>query len=232
MLSPGAGSTCVVSTRRSSHCCASPSTNSTQTSKAVASIFLPSPLTRFIVDFDAADRDFCDAEVRAVWLAIINMDSVATVTRWSPEEWTSLGEWAIWRRRLIEADVPVTPMSFGAVATEDASAERWLPFSSATTHSIPGKLARGSLAPAIARCGVGASAIWCCGEIVAGPDLEPVRRAAAVVAEHRIGLAAITLDDQHRVLACTSRPEIRIPAHAHRIGARIAERLHDDVSHR
>jgi hypothetical protein len=193
--------------------------------------FFTDPTTSFSADFAGEDRDFCDAEVRATWLAIVNSPAVATVTRWRPEEWSSLGEWAVWRRRMIDHGVCVSPMSFGENGDTSVDAT-WFPFSSGTAHRIPGLFGRRSLAPAVSGARLAASSIYCCGEIVAGPDTPHVRSAVAVLEQYGTRLAAIMLDEQGRVLMCTSRPAIPEGSVACLVAEKIAEYLDAAVSHR
>jgi hypothetical protein len=196
-----------------------------------ALVFLTDPITSFTADFAHEDRDFCDAEVRATWLAILNLPTVATVTRWLPEEWSSLGEWAIWRRRMISHGVCVSPMSFGANG-DAASDSTWFPFSSGAAQRVPGRFGRRALGPAVSQARLATSTIYCCGEIVAGPDTPQVRRAVAVLELYGTQLAAIMLDEEGRVLMCTSRPAICEISLAHAVAEKVAEHLDAAVSRR
>jgi hypothetical protein len=193
-------------------------------------VFLAEANRSFGGDFTVEDRDFCDAEVRAIWLALLNLPSVKTLTRWTAEEWASMGGWAIWRRRLSGAGIPLTSMSFGSAP--DAAAARWFPFTSTRTHTLPGGLGRRVLVPPLTGQEPVSSAIWCCGQVIAGPDLDVVRACGSVLENYGTRLASITLDEEGRVFACASRLHISDMTLAIRVADRAAEQLCADLSGR
>jgi hypothetical protein len=195
-----------------------------------AAIFLAEPMASFGGDFVPEDADFCDAEVRATWLALLNLPSVATVTRWTAEEWASLGEWAIWRRRLLTEGVPCSPLAFGVDPTDGDI--RWMPFSSSDTHAVPGPVGRRLMVPPLTSAQPTTASIWCCGQVIAGPDSEIVHRCGRVLERYGTRLASIVLDERGAVFACGSRLQILDESTAHAVAESVSDQIHADLSGR
>jgi hypothetical protein len=195
-----------------------------------AAVFLAEPTASFGGDFAREDAEFCDAEVRATWLALLNLPSIATVTRWTAEEWTSLGEWAIWRRRLLADGVACTALAFGMDPADGGT--RWVPFSSSETHSLPGPAGRRMLVPPQTSAQPAGTSIWCCGRVVAGTDSQTVHRCGQVLERYGTRLASIVLDQDGAVFACASRLQVVDEPTVISIAESVADQLHADLSGR
>jgi hypothetical protein len=193
-------------------------------------VFLAKPTASFGGDFTHEDAEFCNAEVRAAWLGLLNVPSVATVTRWTAEEWASFGEWAIWRRRLVSEGIACSPIAFGT--GPPAEHARWMPFSSAGTHPVPGPLGRRLLALPVTGAEPAKTSIWCCGRVVAGTESALIDRCGEVLESYGTRLASIVLDSNGAVFACTSRVDIRDEQTISLVALTVAGQLHADLARR
>jgi hypothetical protein len=195
-----------------------------------AAVFLAEPTASFGGDFTHEDAEFCNAEVRAAWLGLLNLPSVATVTRWTAEEWGSFGEWAIWRRRLLSEGIACSPIAFGTGPLDEHA--RWVPFSSAGTHPVPGPLGRRVLALPVTSAKPATTSIWCCGRVVAGSESALIDRCGDVLESYGTRLASIVLDRDGAVFACTSRVDIRGERTIALVAQAVAGQLHVDLARR
>ena len=76
-------------------------------------LFRVSPELTFSDEFEVSDQPFCDAEIRAIWLAALNLDSVLAVNKYDAMTWFEGSSWPVWRRKVIHVGIPVSKFLFG-----------------------------------------------------------------------------------------------------------------------
>lgn len=170
-----------------------------------AIVFHARPDAHFASQFEEVDSGFCSNEARAAWLGAFQMPGVVTLNRYDAEIWYSRAEWSVWLRRFAAANIPVAPLSVGDVDLEGSTI--WLPWGGGRLSS-PGRSIRRGLAPAMVQSELLSRSFWCCGEVVDGPENRGVVAVANMFARNGIRLAAVTTDDDERVVHCTAYPEI------------------------
>jgi hypothetical protein len=185
-----------------------------------AVLFRAGPWTRHDDGYIGSDATFATSEVSATWLAITNLESVATLNRLGAEAWSSLAEWSIWRRRLEPDGVPHVEVAVGAV---QGPAATWLPWGGGVARA-PEPGVRSSVVAAVTGAGGFETSVWLDAEAISGHPTVAARHAAEGLIGHGVRLAGITVDGDERVAAVTARPRLgRRPASA--FAGRIAERL-------
>lgn len=188
--------------------------------------FCTRPATNLSLGFAEQDADFCSAEARAAWLAVIHLPAVTTVNRWDPEVWYSASEWAIWRRRFGKAGVPQTPLVVGV--PREGPDWTWLPWGGGGSVATPCPRACRALAPALAATDEVRVHVWCDGEVLEGLDIPVVQLAGAVLRRYGIRFATIATDRAQRVISCTTHLET--PAYlASSVAQRLVEAIDEDL---
>src|SRR5215216_2617418 len=107
--------------------------------------------------FEEQDADFCSSETVAAWLSLLDLESVLAINRSDPELWFSSAEWPVWRRRLEQAGVPVTPLEIGEASGADD--RHWLPWGGGVARQ-PGARAARCLAAALSAQPAKATTLW------------------------------------------------------------------------
>jgi hypothetical protein len=191
-----------------------------------AILFRARPDAAFAVGFAPPDRRFADAEVGATWLAALHLDSVVAVNRYGPAAWYDGAGWPVWRRLLVEADVPVSPFAFGAAPEDAAGTEalRWHPYSGLSPRPVPGGRARGALGAAVTPRVRHRSCVVACREVVAGEPSGAVLNAVAVLDAAGVRLAEVVADAAGAVLSVDARPALADPRPAARAAHLLVER--------
>lgn len=160
----------------------------------------------FAQGFEEADEDFCSAETQAAWLSLLDLGSVLAINKSDPELWFSDMEWPVWRRRLEDAGVPVTPLEVGEATAGDNC--HWLLWGGGVAGQ-PGPRAARCLAAALTSQRLGDASLWLQGRRIDGAKARTAEAAAAVLASHGAALAEVALAADDSVLSCTCRPVIR-----------------------
>ena len=182
-------------------------------------LFHARPDSHFSDDFVELDRAFSSNESRAVWLALLQLPSINSVNCLDAEVWYSSAEWAVWRRRLESAGVPLAEIVVGD--SEPRNHWSWLPWGGGVIRS-PGHLIRRTFAPAMVLTQDFKCSLWCYGEVVNGPMSRGVHAAAEVLRSYDVQLAMIMTDAFGRVISCTTHCQIP-NAVVERVAKHIAE---------
>ncbi len=189
-------------------------------------LFRSHPDATFSADFQPADRAFCDAEVRAVWLAAMHLDSVCAINRYDAAAWFEGAYWPVWRRRLIARGIPVSSFDCG----ESGAGEWWYPYRSDQPQPPPGPTARRMLGASVSSASPAQRTLAVNGEILAGDGPAGVVAAIEALAESGTRLVEVITDRAERVLAVDVQPLIADPALAElaskRLGAIYHAHLH------
>ena len=191
-------------------------------------LFRVIPDMTFSDSFAAADRGFCDAEVRALWLAAMHLDSVCAINRYDAAAWFEGPYWPIWRRRLIAGGIPVSPFTFGG----GAQGEWWYPYRSHQPQTLPGPISRRVLGSATSAALPAQCILAVNGEVLVGDGHAPVLAALKLLSEAGIRLAEVLTDNDERVLAIDTQPLIVDPSLAAEVSGRLAGIYHDHLYRR
>jgi hypothetical protein len=199
-----------------------------------AVVFCCSSQSDFSAGFDAADQSFCDAEVRAQWLAVLRHPGLFAVNRVDAVAWFEAERWSLWRRSLGAAGLAVVPCELGARG-DGSEGKVWLPFLGAAPRPLPGALAERALGCARIPQARWTSSTLACGAVVHGEDSAAARRAAVALARRGVELAELACDEQGRVAWVDTLPALddsaALRAAADAIAARVEEHVHGAVAH-
>jgi hypothetical protein len=191
-------------------------------------LFRATPDTTFSDGFEAADRSFCDAEVRALWLAAMSLDSVCALNRYDAAAWFEGPYWPVWRRRLIASGIPVSPFAFGG----NGSAGWWYPYRSYRPQTLPGPAARRVLGSATSAAVPAQRTLAVDREVLAGDGCTSALAALRLLSEAGIRLAEVFTDRDGRLLAVDTLPLIADPSLAVEVSDRVVGIYHDHLHRR
>jgi hypothetical protein len=188
-----------------------------------ALFFRAGPWTQFAEGFVADDASFANMEVSLAWLAIMARPAIAILNRPDAEVWTTRSEWAVWRRRLLAADVPCVDLAVGAV---DGTYHHWLPWGGGIAQP-PGVQVRRLFASALTNANGLTSSVWFAGRTF--PESACPATLGDFLRRYGIELAGITADSHGRIAALTIQPQVDEPT-ARLLAPNIAERLAQRVA--
>jgi hypothetical protein len=173
--------------------------------RAVAAVlFRVQPDDSVSVGFADADRPFADRETIAVWLAGAKLPGVIAFNGYDAEAWFRGLGWVVWRERLLEAGVPVTPARFGDGPERGSSV--WRPYRVGGERAAPTAATRRALGTASCPAGPRRRHLAVGGGLVAGQVSRTAERAAVTLAAGGIALAEIATDDEDRVVTVDPHP--------------------------
>jgi hypothetical protein len=174
-------------------------------------LFRASPEASWSEGFAADDRLYCDAELRAAWLAILHLDSVLAINQWDAMMWFEGGEWPTWRRLLIGNGVPVSPFSFGGMDGLGGShSPHWYPYRFGERSPVPGPASQRVLGAPLTVATERHDSLVACGHVLTGQSAR-IESAVQVLASAGLRLASIVTDDEGRVLRVNPRPMPKEP---------------------
>jgi len=188
-----------------------------------ALFFRAGPWAQFAEGFVADDASFANMEVSMAWLAIMARPAVAALNRPDAEVWTTRSEWAVWRRRLLAADIPCVDLAVGAA---DGTYNHWLPWGGGVALP-PGVAVRRLFASALTNANGLTSAVWYADRT--SPPIASPPALGEFLRRYGIELAGITADEQGRIAALTIQPRVDEPT-ARLLAPHIAERLAERVA--
>ena len=191
-------------------------------------LFRTPPDATFSDGFQAGDRRFCDVEMRALWLAALQLDSVFTINRYDATVWFEGLHWPIWRRYLLAGGIPVSPFTFGG----NVSSGWWYPYRSKRAQPLPGPATRRLLGTAVSGCSGVQSSLAVNGETVTGEKLSSVRATVELLTGLGIGFAEIFTDANERVLAIDTQPRISDLSLAELTSSRLATTYYEHLHRR
>jgi hypothetical protein len=170
-------------------------------------LFRALPTSGFAHSYGAADQTFCDSELSAVWLAILNLPSVWAANSYDAEAWYDGLRWITWHRKLQRIGIPVWSRTYGGV-TADASRRHWLPYTGselqdaldAKTHALLGSAL--GLAQEARRC------LVVCGQVIDGERSAVASEVLVHLDRWNLRLAEIAVDEQGRIGRLDPLPDI------------------------
>lgn len=168
--------------------------------------FRSSPDSTFSEGFLADDRSFCDAEIGATWLAALHLESIVAVNRYDAIAWFEGLDWPVWRRRLIEAGIPVSPFGFGEVRAEGPL--YWCPYKSCAVEVASDPATRGVLGSAVTSSVHKQTTLMVCNYVIRGEANSNVLDAGKLLHEAGVRLAQIATDLDGRILLVNTQPVI------------------------
>lgn len=190
----------------------------------------PPAFAGFSEEFEQDDRPFCDAEVRALWLAASHLPSVLAINRYGPGDWLPGPSWLRLREDLADAGVELAPLTFGG--EEPGAAGHWLPYCAQSPRALPGASARRAMGTAAAELNGGAVRhLAVAGRLLQGARSSTARSAAAARAAtfldgEGIVLSEIGTDARGRVLWIDPEPRFSDQQLATDAASRLVERFH------
>ncbi|GJL53355.1 MAG: hypothetical protein NPIRA02_04870 [Nitrospirales bacterium] len=152
-------------------------------------------------DFEEPDQGFASDEVRATWLSILQIPSVLTINQVDAELWYTSAEWAVWRKRLQQAGVPLANVAVGD--SKVFSTWSWLPWGGGIL-GVPGCHVRRAFAPALTEGNAFQQSLWCEGQVFSGPSGKHVAVAGKVMASYGLHLGSILTNQREEVVSCTT----------------------------
>jgi hypothetical protein len=180
----------------------------------------------FSRNFTGPDCPFADAEARALWLAALHLESVKVINRHDAVTWFDDSSWMVWRRRLAEAGVSVSPFTFGNQSAYDGWF--WQPHRGGRLRPGPEPALQRVLGAALTPSKPTKTHLLVLGEplsdesgtLEAPPSLHDAGR---VLARNGIGLADLTTDNEGSVLSVETVPVVDDPARLERASELITE---------
>lgn len=186
-------------------------------------LFRASPEASWSDGFAADDRLYCDAELRAAWLAILHLDSVLAINQWDATTWFEGGEWPTWRRLMMEHGVAVSPFSFGGMnGVSGSHSPHWYPYRFGEPSPAPGAASQRVLGAPLTVATEQQVSLVACGHVLS-PPCAPIENAVRVLASSGIQLASIVTDAEGRVLRVNPKPTPEEPVLLSRAASLLAE---------
>jgi hypothetical protein len=171
--------------------------------------FRASSDSNFSQGFVTEDRSFSDAEVRATWLAALNLQSIVAINRYDATAWFEGLRWTVWRRKLLQAGIPVCDFTFGDVQTEHNVF--WHPYTSDVSQSAPERSICRVLGSAISPSDAKHVSFAVCNQIISGCPKANLLATVRALSDVGVGLAEITTDSDDRILSVNPQPIILEP---------------------
>lgn len=172
--------------------------------------FRASPALTFSEGFRVADQPFCDAEVRAAWLAALHLNSVFAVNQYDAVAWFEGIRWFEWRRRFIESQLPVSSFVFGDSSTE--SAAYWYPYTDTAPQSVPDRAVCRVLGSALSVSTRKQVSLVVDNQVISGEAFPTVVKAASLLVDMGIRLVEISTDSSGHILFVNTQPILSEPA--------------------
>jgi hypothetical protein len=183
--------------------------------------FRVSPDSKFSDGYQIDDQAFCDAEIRSVLLAALNLESMLAVNKYDATAWFEGLGWPTWRRKLIRAGIPVSEFLFGA---SDVSVRRvWYPYGSPNAMQAPDYHARRTLGSALTENTTVQKSLVLGKDVAVGRQAASICATAEWLAAQGVYLAEIVSDADDKILTVNTLPMIEKLATNKLVGHQIAE---------
>jgi hypothetical protein len=197
--------------------------------RRIEGIFFRSPpAVSFSEEFIAEDRDFCDIELRALWLAAFNTPGILAINRYDAGAWFEGSAWPVWRRLLLRDSIPSTPFRFGEIGVKPSW--HWYPYANPSVLPLPGCMMQRTAAIAGSSFKMALRHLVFRQEVITGETHPTVVEVARVLARDGIQFAEIATDEEGRVMFVDTLPDLVdhtvIQCAAMRIGEAFYAHLH------
>lgn len=187
-------------------------------------LFRVPPQSAFSDDFAINDQSFCDAEIRAVLLAALNLESMLAINKYDATTWFEGIGWPTWRRKLIAAGIPVTEFQFG---DSDLNGRHvWYPYASLEAKLAPGHHSRKILGSALTEGTPLQTSLIIGGEILTGKQSPSMLATAEFLTNSGACLAEVATDMDDRVVTINTLPLISDVEVNTIVSLRISEMFH------
>jgi len=186
-------------------------------------VFRASPDADFGLEFEEADVDFVNAEVKAIWLGLMQLP-LPVLNRLDAEVWYSMSEWPVWRRRFVDCGIPVAPLVVGSGGRGERT---WLPWGGGKLPE-PDAVSARALSCATTGAGEIEQVVFCEGEVLGHRSGHALSRAARAAKSWGITLMGVAVNVRDEIVMATSFPgldETLIPAVSDRVAGRFDEAL-------
>jgi len=187
-------------------------------------LFRVSPESVFNEEFEVKDQAFCDAELRAIWLAAINLDSILAVNKYDAMAWFEGLSWPTWRRKLIQAQIPVAKFFFGDSELDTQC--HWYPYASQEPRTAPGYITKRILGSALTESASTQASFMVGKEVIAGRRSDSILATVQFLVDSGIYIAEIVTDIDDNILSINTQPTTAEVHLRNLICGRIAELFH------
>jgi len=184
----------------------------------------------FCLSFILEDQPFCDAEVRAAWLAACHLDSVLAINRYDAAAWFEGASWPIWRRKLIKARIPVSPFEMGDINSTDSWS--WYPYGSCIPRSAPTRTIRRIFGTALTQRNQKNACLIVYNEVFSGKVNKVVLETYKLLETNGVCIAEISTDYEDNVICVNTQPKIDDDVIAEQVAQLIAGKLYEHLYRR
>jgi hypothetical protein len=153
------------------------------------------------------DQAFFNAELRATWLAGMNLASVLAINRYPASAWHNQQSF---REVMREAEIPVASFPFAGEGGWQAESD-WLPYAADPPVEAFNTSMHSYLGSAMTLDQPVANGLWICGELISGSSTTDARDTAHCLDSVGIRIVEISTDVDGRVFSVNPRPDIRDP---------------------
>jgi len=192
-------------------------------------LFRASPHSAFCESFVLKDQHFCDAEVRATWLAAFHLDSVLAINKYDAAAWFEGASWPVWRRRLIRTGIPVSSFQIGDVIT--TGLWFWYPYGSCIPRSAPKRIIRRIMGTALTLRNQKQTCLIVCNEVIAGEANSVVLDTYKLLEENGVCIAEIGTDSEGNIIYVNTQPKVLDSTSAEQAAHLIVGKLHAHLYH-
>jgi hypothetical protein len=169
-------------------------------------LFRSLPNSTLSQGFPIEDRGFCDSELRAVWLAALHLPRILAINRYDAEAWFEAVGWPVWRRKLVEQEIHVSPFVFGGVVQENL--RFWHPYTSLLARPVPDNGTVQMLGSALTQSVRQQESLVVCGEVISGEILPVVVDTMNVLEKAGVWIASIATDSDATICSVNTLPTI------------------------
>ena len=195
-------------------------------------LFRAHPDEKLEAGFAPEDSSFCNAELRAVWLAALHLDDVLAINRYDAVAWYGGIGWQTWRRVLEEVGVELSPLRVGTPEDGEPSDASWYPYALGTPRPAPGLATRRTLSAATTTARAASVVRGVCGRTLGDTPSSAMSRAVVELRAAGLELVEVAGDEAGRVLQAGVLPRFEDPAEARAAAHILAERFHDHLHRR
>jgi len=177
----------------------------------IRGIFFRSPPDSFFSrSFVEEDQRFCDAEIRAVWLAALHLKSILAINQYEAEVWFQGACWPIWRHKLINFKdiIPISPYFFGDIDIERDGSWFWHPYANFHPREPPNPIIRQLLGSALVKIHQPQKNIAICGNIIEGKENSTIQSIMLLLKEMGINFSEIITDINNHLVYINTLPRI------------------------
>jgi hypothetical protein len=182
----------------------------------------------FSCSFQENDRPFVDVEIRAIWLAAMQLDSILAINCYDADAWFENLHWTVWRRKFADADVPLAEINYGGFNGQNE--DYWLPYTFQNPQQPLDNPTRKLLGAASIYDGCWDLHRFVCSETLTTSPTSSVQIAAKVLLATGIRLVDIWVNSREQVVIADTVPLFSEPLEILAVSERLTElidaRLH------